>query len=88
MASLSITRLKENGTELYLWVRFVNHEEREIRIPIEKRKGYYLFELLDEEYCETGGILTYFAEIRQGDDVIATWKHPLWTSLITFEQDK
>lgn len=71
---------------LYLKIRFHNHQEHEIQVPIEKKCGYYLYELCNKEYQETGGILTYLVEIRKGDCVLASWKHPLWVPLITFEK--
>ena len=75
---------EERGLTLYLKVRFANHQEREVQVPIEKKRGYYLYDLRDQEYCETGGIMTYLVEIRRGECVVAAWKHPLWTPLITF----
>ena len=70
---------------LNLKVRFRNYQENEINIPIENKRGYYLYDLINQDYCDSGGILTYLAEIRKGDCVIASWKHPLWTPLITFD---
>lgn len=73
---------------LRLKIRFHNHKEDEITIPIEKKSGYYLYDLTNEEFCETGGILTYLAEIRNGNCVVESWKHPLWAPLISFDKNK
>lgn len=73
---------------LYLKVRLRNHQEEEQIIQIKKSCGYYLYNLINQEYCESGGIHTYYAEIRNKECVIATWKHPLWTPLILFEEQK
>lgn len=76
----------QEGLLLSLKVRFKNHQEEERQISIEKNNSYYLYELIDEDYFKTGGIQTYLVEIRQGDCIIASWKHPLWTNLITFPE--
>jgi hypothetical protein len=70
---------------LYLKVRFRNHQEQELQVPIQERRGFYVYRLVNEEYCESGGILTYVVEIRGPEGVIACWRHPLWTELITFD---
>lgn len=73
---------------LNLKVRFSNYQEKEIIQVLKKNRGYYLFDLIDQEYCETGGIRTYLVEIKKGDCVIASWRHPLWVPLIVFERNK
>ena len=86
--SLSSCQLEGGDLRLHLKVRFTNHQEEEINVPVEKKKGYYLYNLLNQDYCDKGGILTYLAEIRSGECVVAVWKHPLWTNLITFDRAK
>lgn len=83
--TLSSEEIVDQELVLYLKVRFRNHQEREIKVCIQKRKGYYLYVVKDQDYFETKGILTYFAEIRNQSSIIASWKHPLWTDLITFD---
>lgn len=70
---------------LYLTVRFRNHQEQEIKIPIYEKRGYYLYNLTNEDYCKFGGILTYKVEIQKNECIIASWKHPLWVKLITLD---
>ncbi len=70
---------------LHLKIRFHIHTEDEIQIPITNKRGYYLYNLTNEEYCKTKGVLTYLAEIRSGECVVASWKHPIWTPLISFD---
>lgn len=75
------------GQEMFLdlKVRFRNHQEQEIRVPISAKRGTYLYEVTDETYCQSGGILTYLVEIRTSTNcLLASWKHPLWTDLIKF----
>jgi hypothetical protein len=68
---------------LDLKVRFRNHKEREVKVLITSKRGTYLYDLTNEDYCESGGILTYYAEIRDESCLLASWKHPLWVPLIT-----
>ena len=70
---------------LYLKVRFRNHEEQEVNVPLTSKWGTYVYELANEAYCQSGGILTYYAEVRTASCVLASWKHPLWTELIKFD---
>jgi hypothetical protein len=83
--SLTSCQFKERNLMLFLKVRFRNHQEKEIQVPIQERRGVYLYNLINEDYCQSGGILTYVTEIRSQEGIVACWKHPLWTELITFE---
>jgi hypothetical protein len=76
-----------SGQELFLYlkVRFRNHQEQEVTVPIRTKRGTYLYELVNEAYCQSGGILTYHAEIRNDSCILASWKHPLWRNLIIFD---
>jgi hypothetical protein len=74
---------------LHLAIRFRNNEKEELTMPIDTNcklfvGGSYLYELVNEDYFKTGGILTYLAEVKSNDEVIACWRHPLWTELIEF----
>jgi hypothetical protein len=83
--SLSSCEVAEQELFLHLKVRFRNHKEEEIKAVINKKKGFFIFDLTNQKYCETGGVLTYIAEIRNEECVIECWKHPLWTELISFD---
>ena len=74
--------------QLHLKLRLRNHEEKELIRPITENRGYYLYDLVNQAYCESGGILTYKVEIRKGPCILETWKHPLWVDLITFTLDQ
>jgi len=68
-----------------LTVRFRNRQEQIIEKMIKTKQGSYLYEVLNEDYRQTGGIVTYHIEIYGDDHLIETWQHPLWTPLITFD---
>lgn len=82
--SLSMQEVQENELSLYLKVRFRNHQEQEVKVPITTKRGTYIYQVNHEFYCQTGGILTYYAEIQSPSCVLASWKHPLWVELIKF----
>ncbi|HPE85630.1 MAG TPA: hypothetical protein PLO43_05590, partial [Chlamydiales bacterium] len=50
--------------------------------PIDKRFGYITYDLLDEEYRQSGGLLTYKAEIETEGAILETYEQVLWTELI------
>ena len=75
-------------TELKMRIRFRNHEEKEVFFPLAARHGTYYYDLMDDEFISTKGILTYFAEVKRGDCTLAVWKHPLWTAWISFPSDE
>jgi hypothetical protein len=82
--SLSAQEVQDNQLFLYLKVRFRDHQEQEVKVPITKKRGTYLYQVNQELFCQTGGILTYYAEIQSSSCVFASWKHPLWVELIKF----
>jgi hypothetical protein len=84
--SLSSEEMLNEELILYLKVRFRNHGEEEIQIPLTMKWGTYLYLIKDQKFLEVGGILTYLAEIRSDSCIIASWKHPLWTNLIIFDE--
>ena len=74
---------------LIFHVIYKNHTEEEIIYPIEDRSGMEVFSVLNEQYREKGGLLTYHAEIRlQDGTVYREWTHQLWVHLITFEDER
>ena len=68
-----------------LKVIYKNLEEESFSYSIGHLEGSFEFLVLDEKYENTGGILTYKAEIFSFDgEEIAQFKHKLWFDLITF----
>ncbi|MEM1282013.1 MAG: hypothetical protein AAGG81_00510 [Chlamydiota bacterium] len=64
-----------------------NHTQEDIWYKPKQNCGMYVRALLNEEYFEKCGILTYRSEMYACDQLIKCWKHHLWTELITFETD-
>ena len=78
--------LKQNPKlvlDLILW----DYTAKTVTIPINGRLNYTTYELLNEEYDKTDGILTYRAQIVTEDGkVFRESKHQLWVNLITIEE--
>jgi len=73
--------------KIILHLLYKNHVEKEVVYPITCRGGYVVYSLLNEEFTETKGLLTYRAEIvTEKGEVYREWKHQLWVNLITLEE--
>jgi hypothetical protein len=47
-----------------------------------ERKGTTVFALMDEEFIDKGGILTYKLDLVAEGHVLEEWRHQIWTDLI------
>lgn len=81
--------LLEQNPQIVFHVIYRNHTEKTFVYPIESRLGYEVYSLLNHDFDETGGIMTYAAEITtQDEEVYREWKHQLWVNLITLDESK
>lgn len=72
--------------KIVLHLLYKNHTEKEVVHPITCRGGYMVYSLLDGDFAETKGLLTYRAEIvTEEGQVYREWKHQLWVNLITLD---
>jgi hypothetical protein len=79
--------LLERAPRLKLHILFRNYSEEVVEFPICRRLGYESYPVLDAKFDETGGLLTYRAEIVTGDgQVFREWKHQMWVNLISLEE--
>ncbi len=76
----------EKNPVLVLQVIRWDFTEETIRFPLKKRFGYEIYSLLNQNYEETEGLLTYRAQIVTDDqEVVTEWKHQLWVNLIKID---
>lgn len=62
---------------------FCDYTQEIKTIPIEHLVGCCSIPILNQKYVETGGLLTYKAEIvTSNDTLISQWKHQMWFDLI------
>lgn len=76
------TYLCYEDLHLRVQIRFRDRKEVIQEVPIRQRFSFYQYELLNEAFCETGGIITYKIEIIGNGCVLNEWRHQLWTELI------
>ncbi len=76
----------EKSPRLVMYLLYKDHSQKELIYPIEHQRGYKVYSLLNNEFRETKGLLTYRAEIvTEGGEIYKDWKHQLWVNLITLE---
>ena len=79
--------LELEDPHLLMTIRLRDYSEERIVISICKRKGTYIYELVNQRYFDTCGIMTYKIETWGCGKPIDVWKHQLWTELITIDQE-
>ena len=73
--------------QLELSVLYRDYSHATFTYPIDRRRGVVIYSLLNEEYFEKEGLLTYKAEIVDVNrKILKEWKQILWTDLITLEE--
>lgn len=82
--------LLEKKPKVILHMIYWNYSEEIIEFPIDQRVGYEVFRIYQQKFAETGGILTYMAQIvDKNGEVFQQWKHQLWVNLIHItDEDK
>lgn len=76
--------LEKKDLHMNLVIRFRNHEEIMETIPLTETTGTYIYSLMNEAYCEKGGLLTYRADICGAGCVLDSWQHQLWFNEVRF----
>lgn len=65
-----------------------NYEQRLIEQEIDDTAGYFTYSVLNRDFEQTKGILTYRASLVMKDGtVLKTWKQQLWVDLLEFDQE-
>lgn len=75
-------------TLIVLTIIFGNHTTDIINIHPKSCWNIYSYTLLNDEYFDRCGILTYKADLYAGEKLLYTWKHQLWMNLITFPEEE
>lgn len=66
-------------------VRFRDHTEDRKTVIISESDGTTFYCVTGDTFVQSGGIATYKIDIiSEGGEVLATWRHPLWTEFISF----
>lgn len=72
---------------LRLHVRYGNREIETLTMLVEKRKGWKIHRLLNQDYWCRGGILAFQAQLLQGGEVLDDWTHYLWADIIEISSE-
>lgn len=75
-----------DNLSIRLTLRFCNREEHCENVALSCFRGRYTYYLLDDDYWDSGGILTYKVEIYSGDCLIDLLCHQIWTEMIVFDE--
>jgi len=77
--------LKDGELTLVVSARFGVGDDDVKEYPIEKNRGLVIYSLLNDQYFQKGGIVTYKAEILHNGEVVEWWHHQVWTEIIDVE---
>ncbi len=75
----------EEDLKLLLTVRFRNRNSECLEVPVNRFRGSFTYQLLDDDYWEANGIVTYKIELYAGENVIDCWYHQVWSEEICFD---
>lgn len=78
------TRLEK--AEIKLFLRFGNGEDKALNFPLFKKEGTLIYPLLNLDYWEKKGVLTYKIELFVDEILFDTWTHQLWAERIILEK--
>lgn len=67
-------------------IRLRNRELVSFEVPICKRIDSFIYPIMNERYCETGGILSYKIDVVADGEVTEEWRHQFWVELIEFQE--
>lgn len=70
-----------------LTIRFGNHEEEHLSIPIKRFRDSYTYGIYNGDYWEKRGIQTYRAQIISSEGIVDEWTHQLWAEFIRFDEE-
>ncbi len=73
----------QNPLYLQATIHFGNRTVAVDTVEIHQRKGTYIYQIIDGDFCEKQGMLAFKIDLIKGDCVIEEWRHQLWAELIT-----
>ena len=74
--------LDYENLHLEITIRLRNHQQIVKAVALNKRIGTYVVSLINDEYFQTGGILTYCVNLYGDDELLDQFLHQLWTEWI------
>lgn len=77
--------LKLENPHLEITIRMRNRDQVVRYVPLKRSSGTTLYRILNEQYCESGGFLTYKVQLIAGGCVYEEWRHQLWAELLSID---
>ncbi|NGX54815.1 MAG: hypothetical protein KR126chlam2_00435 [Chlamydiae bacterium] len=68
--------------EIVLTVRYGNRELETFCHPIKKKHGYWIYRLVNDDYWNHGGIVSYKVELYEAGVLVDHKEHHLWAEII------
>lgn len=78
---------RKKELRLELTVRFGNREEETVEVCVNRFRGCYIYRLVDNDYWNRCGIMTYKVELYDEDCLIDCWHHQIWSNIIDLESN-
>ena len=69
-------------SEMIFAVRLGDHEVEEVTVPVQRHNGFWIYRILNKDYWQHKGILSYSARIIHDGEVVHRFDHKLWQDLI------
>lgn len=73
---------------IHYTIRLRNKEEIDRTFTVTCPRGYFTYSLYNEDYFDSGGILTYKVELMADGILLEEWRQHLWKELIQFDKSK
>lgn len=71
--------------DLHLTVRYGTRECAELHQHLTRPRGHTLYQLIEDDYWDTGGILSYKALLFHEGELLTDWYHHLWVDCMDLE---
>jgi hypothetical protein len=86
--SLSRAQASKSNLRLQIDIRYGSKEQESFVLPIEGSEGSYVYKILNDDYFNKKGFLTYRGIILASDgEVVAEWKHQIWTDVLLLDEE-
>ncbi|MBA3816636.1 MAG: hypothetical protein H0X29_09000 [Parachlamydiaceae bacterium] len=85
--SLKKRYLLYQDLHLKIDIRFRNRKEVSYTHSLFHAKGTYVYALINQDYIDNKGILTYKVELIGDGQILDEWRHQIWSKLILIGQN-
>lgn len=73
---------------LEVTIRFRSRQEMTEFFTIGRNRGTYVYQLLNSDYLEKGGILSYKIYLVGSGCILEEWRHQIWAELIEIQNEE